>query len=73
MERREVRLVTDVLLHLLWGVVGWKWEKKVRNLIMIGNRGQRRHTEWARKGGRFRYELAIARETIAAALEKQSF
>lgn len=47
--------------------------KDVRNLIMIGNRGQRRHTEWAKKGGRFRYELAIAWETVAAALEKPSF
>lgn len=46
---------------------------KVRNLIMIGNLGQRRHTEWARKGGRFRSGWAIARETVAASLENHFF
>lgn len=55
---------------------GRVWEEKktperdkVRNLIMIGNLGQRRHTEWARKGGRFQYGWAIARETVADALK----
>lgn len=51
---------------------GKKWDE-VRNLIMIGNLGQQRHAEWARKGGRFSYVLAIARETTAAALEKNIF
>lgn len=40
---------------------------------MIGNLGQQRYAEWARKGGRFSYVLAIARETTAAALEKNIF
>lgn len=61
----EVGLVTDVLSHFLYRE---KWDK-VRNLIMTGNLGQQRHAEWVRKGRRFIYVLAIARETTAIALE----
>lgn len=58
-DRPQVGLVTDVPLHLFRKGMGGEEKKKtperdkVRNLIMIGNLGQRRHTEWARKGGRF--------------------
>lgn len=56
-DRTQVGLVTDVPLHLFQkGMGGGKKNPerdKVRNLIMIGNLGQRRHAEWARKGGRF--------------------
>lgn len=61
-DRTQVGLVTDVPLHLFrrGGKEGGRRRKnperdKVRNLIMIGNLGQRRHSEWARKGGRFQY------------------
>lgn len=59
-DRTQVGLVTDAPLHLFRKGMGGGKKKtperdKVRNLIMIGNLGQRRHTEWARKGGRFQY------------------
>lgn len=38
-------------------------------LIMTGNLGQQRHTEWVRKGRSFSYVWAITRETAAVTLE----